>query len=107
LLLSLPARPRASAFQLSVFSFSLQLFSSLPLACGAAGRRRPTSLRAFSEPRPRASAFQRFSFSAFLFCLSLFSVSAFQHFSFFSSAFPFSAFQRFSFSAFSQKTPTP
>jgi hypothetical protein len=28
LLLSLPARPRASAFQLSVFSFSLQLFSS-------------------------------------------------------------------------------
>jgi hypothetical protein len=51
-------------------------------------------INAFSEPRPRASAFQlfssafpfsafhHFSVSAFLFSLSLFSFSAFQRFSF-------------------------
>jgi hypothetical protein len=86
LLLSLPARPRASAFQ----HFSFQLFSSEPLNLLF---------------RQRLSAFQHFSFQLFSSAFSLFSFSAFQSFSFSLQPFPFSAFQHFSISAFSHKLP--
>jgi hypothetical protein len=84
---------------------SFQLFSSFPFAYGAAGRRRPTSLRASLYPfLSHYSAFQHFSFSAFLFIprprASAFQLSAFQLFlqlfSFPFQRFSVSAFQRFS-----------
>jgi hypothetical protein len=72
------------------------------LACGAAGRRRPTRFALSTHPHthtlslpthPRASAFQRFSFQLFssepLNLLFRQRLSVFQHFS-------ISAFQRFS-----------
>jgi hypothetical protein len=63
-----------------------------------------TSLRAFPEPRPRASAFQLFNLSTLLFILSRYGAAGRRRPT---SLRALSAFQHFSFSAFSQKTPTP